>query len=251
MPEHPRLVLVRHGESTGNADGLFSGILDVPLTDTGRNEARGAAALLRAASIDPDVVVTSTLQRSVESARIIVDHLAARSRTVVADWHLNERNYGALTGLSKTAVRTEYGAEAFREWRRSMNGRPPALADDAFARLTASAAFEGQPADAMTRTESLRDVILRLHPLVDDRIDPALTRGDTVLVVGHGNSLRALRALLDHLDDAAVRDLNIPTGHPFVYDTGAHGSPISRSGRYLDPARAERAAITLAHEGGT
>lgn len=251
MPDRPRLVLVRHGESTGNADGLFSGILDVPLTATGQNEARRAAALLRAASIDPDLVVTSTLQRSVESARIIVDALARRPRTVVADWHLNERNYGALTGLSKTAVRTQYGVEAFTEWRRSMNTRPPALGDDAFAQLTSTAAFKGQPAEAMTRTESLHDVILRLRPLVDDRIAPSLGRGDTVLVVGHGNSLRALRALLDDLDDAAVRALNLPTGQPFVYGTDAHGSPNSRSGRYLDPDRAHRAAITIAREGGT
>lgn len=251
MPAHSPLVLVRHGESTGNAEGLFCGVLDVPLTDLGRAEARRAATLLREASIEPDLVITSTLWRSVESARIIVDALPARPRVVAAEWRLNERNYGALTGLSKDTVRAEYGAGAFLEWRRSMDTRPPALSDDAFARLADSSAFRDQPDEAMARAESLHDVILRLRPLLEDRILPALVQGETVLVVGHGNSLRALRAVLDDLGDAAVRELNIPTGQPFVYDTGPSGSPISRSGRYLDPARADRAAITLAHEGGT
>ncbi|PPF21711.1 phosphoglycerate mutase [Rathayibacter sp. AY1C2] len=251
MPAHPPLVLVRHGESTGNADGLFCGVLDVPLTDLGRDEARQAATVLRDASIDPDLILTSTLQRSTESARIIAGALPGRPRIVAAQWRLNERNYGALTGLSTSAVGARYGADAFLEWRRSMDVRPPALSAAAFVQLHRSAAFRGQPAEAMTEMESLRDVVHRLQPLLEERIMPALQEGETVLIVGHGNSLRALRALLEDLGDAAVRDLNIPTGQPYLYDTGPSGTPISRSGRYLDPARADRAAITLAHEGGT
>lgn len=244
------LVLLRHGQSTANLAGTFTGVLDAALTTTGVGESHTAATLLNSAGLRPDVVFTSTLCRTMVTATVVLADLGS-TVVPVADWRLNERNYGALTGLTKDDVRRRYGDEQFRRWRRSVDVAPPPMSDSLFHRLQSSSPFTDLPAQVLTRTENLRDVILRVRQFYDERVLPELSQGRTVFVVGHGNSLRALCAVLDGLSDAAVETLNIPTGHPLVYQFTAAHSPTPRGGRYLDPEPAHAASAALASQGGT
>jgi len=257
------LVLLRHGESTANASGLFTGILDAPLSDQGAAEARSAAELLATAGLHPDAVFTSALQRARRTAEILVEELRPRPASPLADWRLNERNYGALTGRSKADVRAEFGEAQFLAWRRSVNTAPPPLADEAFAAARDSPLFRGLPAEALTRTEALSQVMARVGRFHAEQVVPRLRLGQTVLVVAHGNSLRAYCALLDGLDDHAIHRLNLPTGHPLVYRftetdlaelPGSMAYPrlrLSSGGHYLDEAGALPAAALLTADGGT
>lgn len=241
--EHGSLVLLRHGQSTANAEGLFTGILDPALSARGAAEARTAAELIRAAGLLPHTVFVSPLQRASQTAAIVADVLTLPPNRVDVDWRLTERNYGALTGRHKDDVRAEFGERQFLVWRRSVDTAPPPLDDaraDAFAR---SELFSGLPAQALTRTESLRDVMQRVDSFHTERVLPQLRAGRTVLVVAHGNSLRAYCAVLEQLDKNAIHALNLPTGHPLVYQDGGR--------RYLDPSRAEAASLALALDGGT
>lgn len=238
------MVLVRHGQSQANADGLFTGLLDVPLTDTGREEAREAAMLLEAADLHPPVWFSSPLRRAVETVEIMRTVLQPGPVTVEVDWRLAERNYGALTGKSKAEVLATYGEDQFRTWRRSVHTAPPPMTAEQFATL-------GDVPEWLGRTESLAAVIARVGNLWRERIEPALQTGRDVLVVAHGNSLRALCTVLDRLGTDEVESLNIPTGHPLVYRMGEDGRPRVRGGVYLDPAAATVAAATIAREGGT
>ncbi|TFB98947.1 2,3-bisphosphoglycerate-dependent phosphoglycerate mutase [Cryobacterium sp. HLT2-28] len=245
------LVLLRHGESTANAAGLFTGVLDVPLSVRGIHEAQSAAALLAAAGLAPQSVFSSELHRARQTAEIVTGELPSRPEVLAADWRVNERNYGALTGRSKEDVRAEFGQEQFLAWRRSVHTAPPPLGDSAFAALRESALFRRLPAEALTRTESLSEVMTRVVAFHAERIEPRLTAGQVVLVVAHGNSLRAYCAVLDALDDHAIHRLNLPTGHPLVYRFGDAPALRPPGGRYLDAVGAHAAAITLAREGGT
>lgn len=237
------LILVRHGQSQANADGLFTGLLDVPLTDVGREEAERCAALLNRASLAPPIWFCSPLNRAERTAAIMRQHVKRPPERVVYDWRLSERNYGALTGLSKNAVLTEHGYDRYIAWRRSVDVAPPPMSDAQHADL--------HPDPRLGRTEALRTVIRRVDAAWTERIAPTLRAEGSVLVIAHGNSLRALCAVLDRLDDAAVQDLNIPTGHPLVYRVDNHGHPLEPGGRYLDQAAAVTAAATIASEGGT
>jgi 2,3-bisphosphoglycerate-dependent phosphoglycerate mutase len=237
------LVLLRHGQSTANAAGLFTGILDPGLSPSGAGEARAAAALLAAHDLVPDVVLVSPLQRAEQTARIVATVLNLPVGTVRLDWRLNERNYGALTGRHKDDVRAESGEAQFLAWRRSVDTRPPAMSDEQLAVFAGSTLFRALPARALTRTESLRDVMGRVAEFHTDTVLPRLVAGQTVLVVAHGNSLRAYCAVLENLDKPAIHRLNLPTGHPLVYRNGKR--------RYLDAPRAEAAALALTLDGGT
>ncbi|MCU1444568.1 2,3-bisphosphoglycerate-dependent phosphoglycerate mutase [Cryobacterium sp.] len=237
------LVLLRHGQSTANAAGLFTGILDPGLSVSGAAEAAAAAALLRANDLVPDAVLVSPLQRASQTAAIVAATLGLPASTVVVDWRLNERNYGALTGRHKDDVRAEAGEAQFLAWRRSVDTAPPAMSDQLFAAVADTALFRGLPARALTRTESLRDVMGRVGEFHTDRVLPLLAAGRTLLVVAHGNSLRAYCAVLENLDESAIHRLNLPTGHPLVYQDGDR--------RYLDAPRAEAAALALTLDGGT
>ncbi|TFC94761.1 MULTISPECIES: 2,3-diphosphoglycerate-dependent phosphoglycerate mutase [Cryobacterium] len=258
------LIVLRHGESTANAAGLFTGVLDAPLSEQGIREANGATALLNAAlSLDvpqidalphpavPVTLFTSTLARARQTATIVAAGLARPLEALVSDWRLNERNYGALTGRSKDDVRAEFGEAQFLAWRRSVAEAPPAMDDRLFDEFAATALFRALPPAALTRTEALSDVIRRVDAFLAECVDPLLARGRTVLVIAHGNSLRALCAVLDDLDAAQIRDLNLPTGQPLVYRFDSGGHPTMPGGRYLDSVTALAAAITLANEGGT
>jgi 2,3-bisphosphoglycerate-dependent phosphoglycerate mutase len=238
------LILVRHGESQANAAGLFTGLLDVPLTLLGGEEARSAAMLLEDADLHPPVWFCSPLRRAAETVEIMRVVLHGGPEYVEVDWRLAERNYGALTGQSKADVLAEYGGEQFLAWRRSVHTSPPPMAQAQFVAL-------GDVPEWLGRTESLAAVIARVGNVWRERIEPALTGGTDVMVVAHGNSLRALCTIVDHLDAEEVEDLNIPTGHPLVYRMGDDGRPLLRGGVYLDPAAATVAAATIAREGGT
>ncbi|MCX7520865.1 2,3-diphosphoglycerate-dependent phosphoglycerate mutase [Microbacterium sp. STN6] len=245
------LVFVRHGESSANAAGLFTGVLDVPLTARGEQEAREAARLLREGGLVPSLAFTSELSRSRETARIILSELSVSDGDRVPDWRLNERNYGALTGRSKAEVLRRYGPDRFTHWRRSVSGEPPPLSDEDFRSLAQSEPFRRLPPEALTRTESLRAVITRVGRFWRERLRPSLAEHPLVLVVAHGNSLRALCGVVDALSVAELKALNIPTGQPLVYRLGTDGRPAIRGGRYLDEPAALAAALEIAHTGGT
>ncbi|WP_337007349.1 MULTISPECIES: 2,3-bisphosphoglycerate-dependent phosphoglycerate mutase [unclassified Microbacterium] len=238
------LILVRHGESQANAVGLFTGLLDVPLTATGNAEAREAAALITAAQLRPSVWFCSPLRRATQTSEIMRTLLQPGPSYVEVDWRLAERNYGALTGKRKADVLAEYGEEKFLAWRRSVHMAPPPMTKAQFAEL-------GDAPEWLGLTESLAAVITRVGILWRERIEPAVQHGGDVLVVAHGNSLRALCTVLDRLDEEEIQELNIPTGHPLVYRIGDDGRPLERGGVYLDPEAATLAAATIAHQGGT
>lgn len=233
------LILVRHGESTFNAEPRFTGLLDVPLTSAGLRQCDEAADLLKAAGLAPDRVITTPLRRAWQTAELMDARIGLPDP--VRDWRLAERDYGVLTNMPKPEVRRTYGERAFFEWRRTVDGKPPAASPEQVAswgELAETPLGPLQPG----MSESLREVIARVQPLWHE-IQQWLAADATVLVVGHGNSLRALCAVVEDLTDAQVEQLNLPTGQPLVYQGG--------TGRYLDPQTALRRAAEVAAEGGT
>ncbi|KQT11627.1 2,3-bisphosphoglycerate-dependent phosphoglycerate mutase [Ramlibacter sp. Leaf400] len=192
----PRLVLMRHGESTANLDGTFAGWLDVPLTATGIAQARTAGRALRAAGLAFDRCYTSALQRSIESASHTLDEMGGGGLPVEPSWRLNERHYGVLQGRDKAeAVRT-YGAEQVRLWRRSWAERPP-------------------------QGESMQDTVLRVQPLWDEQIAPRVAQGQRVLIVAHGTTLRAFAVILGEMGPAQAEATEVPNALPVVYELDA------------------------------
>lgn len=233
------LVLLRHGQSVGNAEGVFTGWQDVPLTDLGLAQAVRAGELLRDAGLLPDVVHTSLRRRAITTANLALDAADRHWIPVARSWRLNERHYGALQGKDKRAVRAEFGEEAFRAWRRSYDVAPPRLDPEA-ARAADRAGGHVRPADEPeVLSEALRDVVLRALPYWTDAIVPDLRAGRVVLVAAHGNSIRALLKYIDGLSDDDVAGLEIPNGVPLRYDfDGRTLEPVARA--YLDPAEAAR-----------
>jgi 2,3-bisphosphoglycerate-dependent phosphoglycerate mutase len=211
------LVVVRHGESVYNAQDRFTGWTDVPLTIRGREEARRVGARLRAAGIHFDQVYTSVLQRTIDSAELIVAELEDPRPPIVATWRLNERHYGALQGLDHAQAEARYGAEQVRTWRRSYASRPPAADGTQRQHRITPESILPYGRDLWPTTESLADVVARLTPLWDRQIAAALACGAHVLIVGHGNSLRALVKYLEELSDVAIESVELRTGEPFVY----------------------------------
>src|ERR1700748_38215 len=215
------LVLMRHAESEWNAKGLFAGWADVRLAPNGLKEPEAAGRLLAAGGLRPDVVHTSVLTRTVQTANIMLDVSGLSWLPVKRSWRLNERHYGALQGKDKAQTRAEFGDEQFMTWRRSYDVPPPPLADDDPFSPAGDLRYGLLPPELLPRTECLRDVVARLLPYWYDAIVPDLTAGKTVLVVAHGNSLRALVKHLDAISDSDIAGLNIPTGIPLLYELGA------------------------------
>jgi 2,3-bisphosphoglycerate-dependent phosphoglycerate mutase len=242
------LVLLRHGESVWNAENLFTGWVDVPLSERGRAEAGRAGYLLREAELLPDIVHTSLLRRAISTANIALDDCDRHWIPVRRSWRLNERHYGALQGKNKKQTLAEYGEEQFMLWRRSYDTPPPPIEPGS------EYSQDGDPryaelGDEMPRTECLKDVVARLLPYWDSAIVPDLRTGATVVIAAHGNSLRALVKHLDGIPDAAIATLNIPTGIPLRYDLDKALRPVHRGGEYLDPDAAADAIKAVANQG--
>ncbi|HEX5968092.1 MAG TPA: phosphoglyceromutase [Intrasporangium sp.] len=242
------LVLVRHGESDWNAKNLFTGWVDVDLTEKGRAEAIRSGQQLKEAGILPDIVHTSVQRRAITTANLSLDEADRHWIPVKRSWRLNERHYGALQGKNKKEILEQFGEEQFMQWRRSYDVPPPPIdADDRFAQ-TGDPRYAGLGA-AMPRTECLKDVVARMLPYWEQEIQQDLADGLTVMLAAHGNSLRALVKTLDEISDEDISGLNIPTGMPLIYELDESFVPVSRGGRYLDPEAARAAAEAVAKQG--
>lgn len=243
------LVLLRHGESEWNAKNLFTGWVDVALTEKGRAEAVNGGRLMVEADVLPDVVHTSLQRRAINTAALALDAADRHWIPVRRSWRLNERHYGALQGKDKKQTLEEYGEEQFMLWRRSFDVPPPPLADDDEHSQVGLPQY-ADLGDEMPRTECLKDVIARFLPYWEASIVPDLKAGNTVLVAAHGNSLRALIKHLDQISDADIAGLNVPTGMPLVYELDeATLAPTVPGGTYLDPEAAAAAAAAVANQG--
>ena len=245
---HYTLVLVRHGESQWNEKNLFTGWVDVDLTDKGVAEAATAGQLLKDAGTLPDVLHTSLLRRAIKTANIALDVADRHWIPVHRTWRLNERHYGALQGKDKAQTLAEYGEEQFMLWRRSFDTPPPAIdADNEFSQSHDSR--YANLGNDLPSTECLADVVVRMMPYWESNIVPDLKAGKTVMVAAHGNSLRALVKHLDGISDDDIAGLNIPTGIPLVYELDANFKPVVPGGKYLDPEAAATAAAAVANQG--
>ena len=221
-----KLVLIRHGESQWNLDNRFTGWHDVDLTETGINQAKNAGQILKSHGFDFDLAYTSVLKRATRTLWHTLDEMDRTWLPVVHTWRLNERHYGGLQGLNKTETAAKYGDEQVLVWRRSYSTPPPALehgderwegSDIRYAKL--------QPSE-IPRTECLKDTVVRVLPVWNDSIAPAIKAGKRIVIAAHGNSIRALVKHLDNISDDDIVNLNIPNGVPLVYELDANLKPI-------------------------
>jgi 2,3-bisphosphoglycerate-dependent phosphoglycerate mutase len=240
------LILLRHGNSEWNQKNLFTGWVDVRLSEQGVTEATRAGELLAESGLKPVISYTSLLTRAIQTADIALLGADRAWIPVKRSWRLNERHYGALQGLDKAETLEKYGQEQFMEWRRSFDVPPPPLDDDAEYSQVHDERYRGIDGE-IPRTESLKIVIDRMLPYWQSDIIPSLREG-TVLVTAHGNSLRALVKHLDGISDEEIAELNIPTGIPLVYELGEDFMPTAPS-RYLDPEAAAAGAAAVANQG--
>lgn len=234
------LVLLRHGESTWNMENRFSGWTDVDLTPRGEEEARLAGLVMVEEGIVPDVLHTSVLLRAIRTADITKEAAGWTQLPVKRSWRLNERHYGALQGLNKKETAEQFGAEQVLAWRRSYNVRPPALDPSDERHPANDPLYADLHPSLVPATECLADVVIRMLPYWYEEIVPDLAMGQTVLVVAHGNSIRALVKHLDNVSEIDIVGLNIPTGIPLLYELDEEFRPVSS--RYLGDEEAARAA---------
>ena len=242
------LILLRHGNSVWNQKNLFTGWVDVDLSDQGRQEAKRAGELLGEKKLLPDLLYTSVLKRAINTAHIALDQIDRNWIPTERSWRLNERHYGSLQGLDKAETLEKYGPEQFQTWRRSYDTPPPPIADDAEYSQAHDERYAGL-GDALPRTECLKDVLVRMLPYWHSDISESLRAGKKVLITAHGNSLRALVKHLDEISDDEIAELNIPTGIPLHYRLGEDLRPLVRGGEYLDPEAAAAGAAAVASQG--
>ncbi len=241
------LILLRHGNSEWNQKNLFTGWVDVRLTEQGIGEAKRAGELLSAAELLPDVLYTSVLTRAIQTANLALDVADRAWIPVKRSWRLNERHYGALQGKDKAQTLAEYGAEQFQLWRRSFDVPPPPLDDSSEFSQMNDPRYVGIDG-VVPKTECLKDVIDRMLPYWESDIKGDLAAGKTVLVTAHGNSLRAMVKHLEGISDEDIAELNIPTGIPLVYQLDENFMPLG-PGQYLDPEAAAAGAAAVAAQG--
>lgn len=242
------LILLRHGNSVWNQKNLFTGWVDVDLTDVGRGEAKRAGELLGERGLLPDLLYTSVLKRAINTAHIALDQIDRNWIPTFRSWRLNERHYGSLQGLDKAATLEKFGPEQFQIWRRSYDTPPPPIEDDNEFSQAHDERYAGL-GDALPKTECLKDVLVRMLPYWHSDIAESLRQGKKVLVTAHGNSLRALVKHLDDIGDDEIAELNIPTGIPLHYRLDENLKPIVRGGEYLDPEAAAAGAAAVANQG--
>jgi 2,3-bisphosphoglycerate-dependent phosphoglycerate mutase len=243
-----KLILLRHGESEWNAKNLFTGWVDVRLSEKGVEEAKRGGQLLKERDLLPNVLHTSLLRRAINTSEIALDQCDRSWIPVRRTWRLNERHYGALQGKDKAQTLSRYGEEQFMLWRRSFDVPPPAIeAENEFSQSN-DIRYAGL-GDDLPMTECLKDVVTRMVPYWTDFIVPDLHEHGTVLVAAHGNSIRALVKHFDGISDSDIAALNIPTGIPLLYELDGEFIPVKRGGEYLDPAAAEESIKAVANQG--
>jgi 2,3-bisphosphoglycerate-dependent phosphoglycerate mutase len=241
-----KLVLCRHGQSIWNLENLFTGWVDVDLSEQGRAEAREAGRQLRERGISFDIAFTSVLKRAIRTLWIIQDEMDLMWIPVERSWRLNERHYGALQGLNKAQTAAQHGEDQVKIWRRSYDIPPPPLPADDRRHPRFDPRYRG--ITELPATESLKDTLGRVRPYWQECIAPRLQAGDNVLVAAHGNSLRALVKMLDEVSDRDITELNIPTGIPLLYELDDALKPLHRE--YLaDAQTVQKAAAAVAAQG--
>jgi 2,3-bisphosphoglycerate-dependent phosphoglycerate mutase len=229
-----KLILVRHGQSTWNLENLFTGWHDVDLSDQGRLEAAQAGRELLAEKIEANIAFTSVLKRAIRTLWLILDATDRMWIPVERSWRLNERHYGALQGLDKAQMVAKHGEAQVKIWRRSYDVPPPPLALDDPRHPRFDPRYAELDPQSLPAAESLKDTLSRVLPFWESRIVPELRAGKNVLVVAHGNSLRALVKMLDMMSESDIVEFNIPTGVPMLYELDAQMQPVGR--RFLgDP----------------
>jgi 2,3-bisphosphoglycerate-dependent phosphoglycerate mutase len=243
------LVIIRHGQSTWNEKNLFCGWVDADLTAQGEAEAKRGGELLKKEGLFFDVGHTSVLTRAVRTANIALETLGQVWLPVQRHWRLNERHYGALQGKDKKQTTAQFGAEQTKLWRRSYDVPPPKLDTDHEYHPSKDARYRLLPPDVLPASECLKDVVARFLPYWHDQVVPQLRANLTVLMVAHGNSLRALVKHLEGISDADIAELNIPTGMPRVYKF-KDDLTFAEPPRYLDPDAAKAAAEAVAKQAG-
>lgn len=242
-----KIVLLRHGESLWNKENRFTGWTDVDLTEKGEEEARSAGRLMKEAGFDFDVAFTSVLTRSVRTLWLALEKMDLVWIPVINSWRLNERHYGALQGLNKAETAQKFGDEQVLIWRRSYDTQPPSLTTDDERYPGKDRRYTDLTADELPLTECLKDTVARFLPYWHDIIVPVIKSGKRVLIVAHGNSLRALVKYLDNVSEKEIVDLNIPTGVPLVYELDDDLKPVKSY--YLgDPEEARKKAEAVANQ---
>ena len=229
----PALVLLRHGQSQWNLENRFTGWVDVDLTAEGEVQARKGGALIKQAGVAFDRAYTSVLTRAIRTCCLALETAGQVWVPVTKDWRLNERHYGGLTGLGKAETAALHGEDQVKIWRRSYDEPPPPLSAGGEHDFAADRRYAGV---AVPATESLKTTLERVEPYWNLEIAPQLKAGQTLLVAAHGNSLRAIVKLLFEVDNAAIVDVEIPTGNPLLIELDGRLRPVSA--HYLDAARA-------------
>ena len=235
-----KLILVRHGQSLWNLENLFTGWTDIDLTEAGREEALQAGRQLLEEKLTVDVAFTSVLKRAIRTLWIMLDEMDRMWVPVERSWRLNERHYGALQGLDKAQTVERHGEAQVKIWRRSYDVPPPPLDTEDPRHPRFDARYAGVPAAEIPSAESLKDTLGRVLPLWNARLAPELRAGRNVLVVAHGNSLRAMVKMLDEMSESDIVELNIPTGVPLLYELDPQLKPLNS--RYLGDPEAVAAA---------
>ncbi len=243
-----KLVLIRHGQSTWNLENRFTGWTDVDLSDQGNYEAHEAGKTLLSEGYEFDLVYTSVLKRAIRTMWHVLDELDQMWLPVIRDWRLNERHYGALQGLNKAEMAAKHGEQQVKIWRRSYDIPPPPLEPEDERNAAHDRRYAGLDKGDIPLTESLKETVARFVPYWENTIAPQVQSGKRVLIVAHGNSLRALVKHLDGISEDDIVGLNIPTGVPLVYDLDESLQPLGH--RYLgDPEAIKKAAEAVANQG--
>ena len=241
-----KLILCRHGESEWNLDNRFTGWADVNLSPKGEQEAKDAGLTLKHEQLSFDLAYTSVLKRATRTLWIMLEEMGLTWMPVINAWELNERHYGALQGLNKSQVAAEYGEEQVQIWRRSYDTPPPPLNNDD----ERHPRFEIRYASVsdLPASESLKDTLLRVKPYWQTKIIPSLLGNQDVLIVAHGNSLRAMVKMIENISDKEIMDFNIPTGIPLAYEFNENLKPI-KQGFIGDPETIKQATQAVANQG--
>ena len=241
-----KLILCRHGESEWNLENRFTGWADVGLSPKGEQEAKDAGLTLKHEQLSFDLAYTSVLKRATRTLWIMLEEMSLTWIPVINAWELNERHYGALQGLNKSQVAAEYGEEQVQIWRRSYDTPPPPLNNDD----ERHPRFEIRYASVsdLPASESLKDTLLRVKPYWQTKIMPSLLGNQDVLIVAHGNSLRAMVKMIENISDKEIMNFNIPTGIPLAYEFNENLKPI-KQGFIGDPETIKQAAQAVANQG--